>query len=480
MNKSQKLLSFCIIFMLFQNCYGQIRPAVLKIKFKNPQWQANVVTFDNGSTIRRSWAIDSTTTRKDSAGLTIYTFELDKPRQLQILYFSDSTTLTYHYFYLRPNDILECYEENGQFFFDGENRAAKLNRFLHEIGILSQDSLQKKPLLRKVSDDIYKDLMRDKADEAWQLYQTTQDTTVAIQNVFVKASLEAQQYNRIKYFLTTKDWTDDMFDRIQDKIIRSNSNLVANNESILKIPFEIIPNDDALLSNTYKSALMNYLRNESTSQTMGAIERTVAFYDMVDKKLKDLPKTRETLILEYFGNNSFFVKGEGNLLIQRLERDFPYASKLKTIRYAFWKMQKLKVGMVLPPVILLKVDSTQTPFSIPSGQPTFILIWNTWEDSCQIALTKMALMAKKYEKTSVHFITIGIRNRFESWKEGLKSQWPNLKKDAHYYADYSETDVLEGILTNKRPKLLFMDKEGKFVEEVSLFTTDPIEKYLKK
>lgn len=482
MQKSQRLLFFCISLVLFQNCFGQLKPAVLKIKFKNPQKQANVVTFDNGSIMRRSWTIDSTTTRKDSAGLTTYTFKLDKPRQVQILYFSDSTTLTYHYFYLRPNDILKCYEEYAQFFFDGDDNAAKLNRFLREIGILSTDSLRQKPLMRKVADDLYANFMRDIADEKWHLYQTTQDTTDTTQNIFVKAALEAQQYQRVQFFVQTKDWTDDMFEKIKDRTVgRQQRFFITNNETTYRPHFRIVPHEDAILSSDYLFSLTSYLGGNLNyfNQRNNFSEKVIEFYDAVDRELRRLPRTREALITSILRNNYWNDTGSQGL-IERFERDFPHSKHLKEVRYNHWSMKKVQTGALIPPVSMLKSDSTQTPLKMSKGSPTLVLIWNTWEDSCQTALSSIAAIAKKYEKSGVRFMTLCVRNRFESWKEVLMCHWPNHQKDTHLYADYPETDVLEGFFTKKRPMIAMMDEEGKFIEQFSPFETAKIDKWLKK
>jgi thiol-disulfide isomerase/thioredoxin len=143
-------------------------------------------------------------------------------------------------------------------------------------------------------------------------------------------------------------------------------------------------------------------------------------------------------------------------------------------------MQKAKAGALIPPVPILKSDSTQATLLIPKGSPTLILIWNTWEDSCQTALSSVAAIAKKQDKSGVRFMTLCVRNRFESWKEVLMCHWSNHQKDAHFYADYPETAVLEGIFTKKRPLLVVVDNEGKYVEDFSPFETAKIERWLKK
>lgn len=473
------LLIFSIL-LFFQNSFSQQKPAVLKIKFEYPQRQASVVTFENGATIRRTWVIDSTTTRTDSTGLAIYTFALVQSSQVQIMYFSDSTTLTYHFFFLWPGELLQCSEKGGLFYFEGENNAAKRNRFLHEIGILTQDSLQQKPLMRKVSDDIYSDFMRDMAEEKWQRYQTTQDTTDHRQNTFVKASLEAQCYNRIKCFFQTKDWTDEMFDRIKDKMIGRNTVFIPKNERSYKIPFRIVPDEDALLSGAYKYTLIDYLRVESNLLQVDKEERMTAFYDLVDKKLPQLPKTREAIIFDAFDNRSFYGMEMDETLLHRLEKDFPLAPSLQKICYAFWTNQKAKAGVLLPPVPLLSLD--KIPITLPqkNTKGTLLLIWNTWEDSCQLALKSIALLAKKYDQNGLFIKTLCVRNRFDSWKEAINIKAPMMRSEAHLYADYPETAVLEGILGKQRPLLVVIDKEGKYVESYSPFAQGRIKGWLRE
>ena len=475
-----KVLSTVVFFASYS--FGQVKPAILKIRFDKPDLQASSIRIENGKAPARRIVLDSTTTRTDSAGIVIYTFAIRKSGVKNIAFFQDSTMVTSIDFFLRPGEKINCIEKGSKFIFEGEDNAAKVNRFLREIGILSKDSLRQKPLMRKVADDLYANFMRDMADEKWHLYQTTQDTTDTTQNIFVKAALEAQQYQRVQFFVQTKDWTDDMFERIKDIIVgRQQRIFIPNNETTYRPPFRIVPHEDAILSWDYLFSLTSHLGGNINyfNQKNNLSEKVAEFYDAVDRELSRLPQTREALLSTILRSNWFNDSGSQGLL-ERFERDFPNSKHLKEVHYANWSMQKAKAGASIPPIPLLKSDSTQTTLVIPKGSPTLVLIWNTWEDSCQLALSAVALLAKKYDKSTVRFLTVCARNRFESWKEVLMCHWSNPQKDAHFYADYPETSVLEGFFTKKRPKLVFLDKEGKYVEEFSPFETAKIEKWLKK
>lgn len=470
------------IFFTHYRAIGQIKPAVLQIKFEKPQVQANSIKVENGSFPFRKIVLDSTTTRTDSAGIAIYTFSIRKSGVRNIAFFQDSIHWISIDFFLRPGEKINCTEKGGKFIFDGDDNAAKLNRFLREIGILSTDSLRQKPLMRKVADDLYANFMRDIADEKWHLYQTTQDTTDTTQNIFVKAALEAQQYQRVQFFVQTKDWTDDMFYKIKDRTVgRQQRFFIPNNETTYRPHFRIVPHEDAILSSDYLFSLTSYLGGNLNyfNQRNNLSEKVIEFYDAIDRELRRLPRTRETLIASILRNNYWNDTGSQGL-VERFERDFPHSKHLKEVRYNHWSMKKVQTGALIPPVPMLKSDSTQTPLKMSKGSPTLVLIWNTWEDSCQTALSSIAAIAKKYEKSGVRFMTLCVRNRFESWKEVLMCHWPNHQKDKHFYADYPETDVLEGIFTKKRPMIAMMDEEGKFIEQFSPFETAKIDKWLKK
>ena len=89
---------------------------------------------------------------------------------------------------------LKGQEVNGKFDFEGKNKATAINRFLYQQGVFGGDSLMKRPLMQKVSTDIYTKLMQDLAEEGWERYKATQDTSDRGQNAFVRAALEAQYY----------------------------------------------------------------------------------------------------------------------------------------------------------------------------------------------------------------------------------------------------------------------------------------------
>lgn len=473
------VISTAVFFASYS--FGQVKPAILKIRFDNPVLQASSFRIENGKTPTRRVVLDSMTTRTDSAGVTTYLFALRKAGIKNIFFFKDSANFTSLDFFLRPGDLISCTEKGGVFTFEGEGNAVKLNRFLQQIGVVGEDTLRQKPLMRKVADDLYANFMRDIADEKWHLYQTTQDTTDYTQNVIVKAALEAQQYQRIQHFLRTKDWTDEMFFRIKTRPAGPNQFIMPNFDILYRPPFRIVQHEDAILSRDYLFSLTSHLGGNiySPNQKNNLSEKIGEFYDAVDRELSRLPQTRETLISSVLRNNSFHDAGSQTLL-ERFMRDFPNSKYLKEIHYANWSMQKAKFGGSIPPIPLLKSDSTQTTLVMPKGLPTLVLIWNTWEDSCQLALSAVALLAKKYNKNTVRFMTVCARNRFESWKEVLMCHWSNPQKEAHFYADYPETAIVEGVFTKIRPKLVVMDKEGKYVEEFSPFETAKIEKWLKK
>ncbi|MFN8343655.1 MAG: hypothetical protein U0X91_01550 [Spirosomataceae bacterium] len=463
--------------------FGQEKSAILKIKFENSTLQASSFRIETEKTpVRRvvSVKLDSVTTRTDSVGVTIYRFALRKAALKSIQFFKDSTIFTSRDFFLRPGDVLYCTEKEGKFTFEGEGSSVKLNRFLQQIGIVGEDTLRQKPLMRKVSDELYANFMRDIADEKWHLYQTTQDTTETIQNVFVKAAIEAQYYQRVQFFQATKDWTDDMFDRIKDRVMIGGRLMYPTSEATYRPSLRIVRHEEALLSRDYQFCLTHYLGGDMYMPLRNnSAERMTAFYDAVDRELRQLPLTRETLIASQFRFN--FQNDPGaQVLLERFERDFPQSKHLKEVRYAQWSMLKTKVGASIPPVPLLRSDSTQTVLASFKGLPTIMLIWNTWEDSCQAALSSVAALSKKYAKSPVRFTSVCVRNRFDSWKEVLTCHWPDHSKEAHFYADYPETAVLEGVFSKRRPKVVVMDKEGRYVEEFSPFETEKMEKWLKK
>jgi thiol-disulfide isomerase/thioredoxin len=445
--------------------------AFLEIRFEAPNLSYTpLVDWENYAQMERKTPIDSSGYLRVSVPIT-------RSQMVYINYLDSSNTIYNHCFFLPKADTLKCQEKAGVFVFEGKSKAAQINRFLQQNGLFFNDTLQGKPLMRQTDDLTYASLMQSMADETWQRYQSTQDTTDNTQNVFVKAALEGQHYLRTKYFLLTKSWTEEMF---KERKGRRNSLYMADFKPTHNSLFRIIEHEDAILSISYLGALTDYLGAGSlyindTPQSQ-ITEQLNQFYDEVNRRLPRLPKTRERLLaaILHVGINS-------QALLERFEQDFPASPYLKNLKYAQWQSEKIQSGTTLPPVSIITQDSTSTNLSSVSlGGTTLILFWNTWEDSCQTALTSMAKLSLKYAKSRTKIRTICLRNRFDSWKEVLPKCWQSPKKEAHFYANYPETEVLEGIFGKTRPAIIVIDGQGKFIEQFSAFDTEKTENWLKK
>ncbi|MFN4147125.1 MAG: hypothetical protein ACK4GN_14965 [Runella sp.] len=419
--------------------------------------------------------LDSITVRTDSVGICLYTFDINKTIVKPIIFFQDSASVIPQNFFLHPADTLVCYEKGGRFRFEGNGKMAKINRFLYQNGLTGSDSLRHRPLMQKVSEDLYASLMRDLADEKWQLYQNTQDTTDTFQNVFVRASLEGQQYYRVHHFLVTKDWTEEQFKQIPNNLT---SIFLNDHSNFFKPPFRIVPHEDAILSNDYLTALTHYLGGnlwfyKFPPQIVGNV---VDFYDAIDRYLPHLPRTRERLmtpILKY--NTSDEV---GQTIFKRFEHDFPNSPSLPQIRYHFWN-RKIEVNQSLPSLPLLTADSSRVLLTeLPTSLPTLLLLWNTWEDSCQLALAEAIAFYQKQGKGKFNLWTVCARNRFDSWKDTQEAIFPISPFIRHLYADYAETGVLEGMFGRKRPLVVWIDKMGKYQGQCSPFEPLKLKQWL--
>ncbi|MCU0339690.1 MAG: hypothetical protein MUE30_07385, partial [Spirosomaceae bacterium] len=68
---------------------------------------------------------------------------------------------------------------------------------------------------------------------------------------------------------------------------------------------------------------------------------------------------------------------------------------------------------------------------------------------------------------------------FDSWKEVLQKHWPNAPKTNHLYADYDIEQIVSGVFSAKRPLLVLLDAEGKFLASSSPFDAEKIKAWLK-
>ena len=189
--------------------------------------------------------------------------------QVVYVHYMDTTNRTYiHRFFLPKGDTLKGHEIKGKLGFEGKNKAATINRFLYQQGVFGGDSLMQRPLMQKVSTDIYTKLMQDLAEESWERYKSTQDTSDTGQNAFVRAALEAQYYQRTKFFVATKNWTDAMFEEYH----KGNEPSFASSE-VYHPPLRILPFEDAVLS---LEEIVEAHRRVESGRTRGKIVIRVA------------------------------------------------------------------------------------------------------------------------------------------------------------------------------------------------------------
>lgn len=460
----------CLIIVLLLTAFelhSQPPASVLELKFEVPNLNYTpLIDWENYQFTARDVPIDKQHFLRVNVPI--------ERSQVVYVHYMDTTNRTYiHRFFLSKGDTLKGQEVNGKFDFEGKNKAAIINRFLYQQGVFGGDSLMKRPLMQKVSTDIYTKLMQDLAEESWERYKATQDTADTGQNAFVRAALEAQYYQRTQFFVATKNWTEAMFEEYR----KGNEPSFVSSE-VYHPPLRILPFDDAVLSLDYQGCLSEHLQKDITPKG-DLFEVMSELYNVLDHQLAHLPVTRETLLVPWLlWKRDYPRKYE---IISRFERDFPNSKRLKELKYEFWKNQKPVSGISMPSLPLLAVDSNQVFLpTLAKNTHSLLLIWNTWEDSCELALTTWATLAQKYTSSNLHFATVGVRNHFDSWKEALKKNWPASKTGTHLYARHGETEVLEGMFGAKRPLVVVMDTAGNYVEHFSPFEKERLDKWLKR
>ena len=439
----------------------------LYLKFETPNLKYTpLIDWENYQFTARDVPIDSTHFLR--VGVPI------ERSQVVYVHYMDTTNRTYiHRFFLPKGDTLKGQEVHGKFEFEGKNKAATINRFLYQQGVFGGDSLMKRPLMQKVSTDIYTKLMQDLAEEGWERYKATQDTSDTGQNAFVRAALEAQYYERTKFFVATKNWTEAMFEEYR----KGNEPSFVSSE-VYHPPLRILPFEDAVLSLDYQGCLSEHLQKDITPKG-DLFEVMSELYNVLDYQLAHLPVTRETILVPWLlWKRDYPRKYE---IITRFERDFPNSKRLKELKYEFWKNQKPVSGISMPSLPLLTVDSNQVFLpTLAKTTHSLLLIWNTWEDGCELALTTWATLAQKYTSPHLSFATVGVRNHFDSWKEALKKNGATSKTGTHWYARHAETELLEAMFGAKRPLVVVMDAQANYVEHFSPFEKERLDKWLKR
>ena len=460
-------LWIAVLLLLSFELRSQSNSSVLELRFETPNLNYTpLIDWENYRFTSRDTPIDKQNFLRVKVPIA--------RSQVVYVHYMDTTNNTYiHRFFLPKGDTLKGTETNGTFVCEGNHKSANINRFLYQQGVFGDDSLTKRPLMQNISTDIYTQLMQDLAEKSWELYKTTQDTSDVGQNSFVKAALQAQYYYRTKFFVATKSWTAAMFEEY-----RKGQNPSFVPSETYYPPFHILPLEEAILSLDYKQCLLEHIQKDIPLKG-DLFEVLNEFYNAIDQKLPHLPHTREALLITLLMWKKDFPRKQE--LIERFERDFPSAQQLKELKYETWKSQKPALGMALPSLPLLGLDSSQVLLTtISKSKYSLLLIWNTWEDSCQTALANWATFAQKYTSPNLSFATVGVRNHFDSWKEALKKSWPVLKIGTHLYASHPETEIVEGMFGTKRPLVVVMDVHANYVEYFSPFDKERLGRWLKR
>lgn len=480
-------VALLVVLMAFLRVELKAQVSIVKIQLETPEKNGRMVSVPNSQGGQRIVMVQEGQTAfrtVDSTGYFVtYHFQPIKKASLGFIsYFKGETILTMQNVFLTPNDTLVCLERKGRLFFE-KGLTVEVNRFLQKYLLLERDSLQRRPLMRNVSEEIYRNLMRDIADRQWAEYQGLQSNTNETQNAFVQAAIEGQYYHRVAFYNATKDWTDDMFDDLQRVRQVENSPKKYQKGFTTQLKLSIVPHEDAWMSHSYRSALLSFLGKKYMVDELSQQEpsKMLDFYDDTDKALTNLPKTREEILNLALAEKGFWASElDKEPFIERFERDFAQSKHISSIKMRYWKNIRMAVGTQIPALPALNQDSTSTTLQLLAGKKTLLLLWNTWEDSCQAALAAFGTLGQKIKQTNVQLATLCSKNRFESWKDALRNYPFNRPSQFHFYADYPIGDVLETVFTPKRPLLILVDREGRYVEAGSPFDGQKISRWLKE
>lgn len=484
----KKYVLIYVVLLIIVTAKLNAQVAVVQIRLETPESQTIVVggeRFKSRPKIRTMQDDQRGGRTTDSTGYLVE-YQFDAVTKISLRYvnfFVNEQTYKMQYVLVKPNDTLVCRVSKGKLLFEGEGSLANINRFLHKSKILSVDSLQRRPLVRNVPAEMYRNLMRDMADQQWAEYQTTQTQSDETQNAFVQAAIEGQYYQRVLFYEATKEWADELFNEYVGLVLSTDFQKKRQDRIIQMPPLRIIAHEDALLSSSYRMALLDYLGIDFQVTEPSAHEpsKMMSFYDKVEQVCPNLPRTREELLRMALMDNSFWAPGaDKNLFIERFEKDFPASTYLNAIKQKYWSSFKAEAGLKIPPLPLFKQDSSQTKLQPLLGKKTLLLLWNTWEDSCQAALVAFSELAAKNRQPNHHFVTLCTQNRFDSWKDILAKHSLLPPQVVHFYADYAIAEVLKGMFTSKRPLVILVGQKGEYLASGSPFDRQTIDKWLKE
>ncbi len=404
------------------------------------------------------------TTKADKKGNFNFAFRIQFGQPITMTYGGSNFLM-----YLHPQDSLKItaskrvfdvfmFPKNGTQFgrysetsvppvFEG--KGAALNQFLYQNGLYGRDSLQEKPIIKRATTEMYSTIVDDNSEYTWAKYQKQFGLADTAQSIYVQASLAGQAYFRKHTFVDNQPEID---------------NELGQSKPVLKI----IPNDDAIYSDIYLNALLNYFK----INYLAADDSTAEKYENVAATIRNLPKTQEYLLANVimrrvFTNDSdiFYDK-----IFARFEKDFPSSTYTRQIKRDSWAHRLLEKGIAFPEIVFQNINSQDTDVTKFRGKPTAILFWNTWCDSCQTRLNEFTKLAESYEDSSMNFIAIAANNQIDSWQAHIKNvAVPNL---GHYHIKGEELGILRGAMADKNfptnAHLLLLDIAGIITQRVNL------------
>ena len=393
--------------------------------------------------------------RLDKRGNFSGSFVVNKPSQVSL--FLGPTIINV---FLSPNDSLQILNiekqtatvfmyASGRFKNSVEGkkpifvgRGAKINDFLYDNSLLGRDSLTEKGIFKSFSEEQYFDFLDGLSAETWHRYQATQDTTNKVQTLFVLASIRGQSYFRKLGFYG--------YDKRFDSQIKAT----------------ILQDDEARNTPLYWASLRDYFHT-------GVIKTGDEYWEekaeKIANELKNLPKTSEKLLSEHLLMMILFSEDfqKTETAIKRFAVNFSDTQKYKElmVKMEERKLSKpLLVDNVFPAIPFLNTQKDTISMAQFKGKPTTILFWNTWCDSCQIAVEKFCQQAVNQKSKNQNWLAVCVNNNQSTWEEAILNL-PKIPQLQHLYILRKDEAVIRAVMSTRnfpeRATILFLDADGK-------------------
>ncbi|HEV7348437.1 TlpA family protein disulfide reductase [Telluribacter sp.] len=328
---------------------------------------------------------------------------------------STSTQSKTQLLYLKPGDNLTV-KLNGEKGIEFSGSNAAYQQFLGDY--YRQNHYQYLPAFSYKPTQIDNQSILKQSDSLQQLRQTRYKEFSSANTVDKEFAAYVQAISMTEPYLLQA--------LVMDREMRKNRPVKLDAEQQKKLSeltlqnFKPMP-DEALLSQTYRNELRNWIRLSATQgstdgQNAMSAQTLEKAYQLTQEKLKDYPRQREYLSTYWLNQASIAyptTQTARTLLADYLNK-YPQSKQVAYFDKVLTTKEQLKSGTMAPDVTLLGVDSTQVSLSSLRGNPMILAFaFNLKQHEPSLK----ALEESHKDKVNFVYVNVAPGIPFSTWKQ---------------------------------------------------------------